>query len=169
MLVRLQSLLLVTAWLAGCGNAAAPAGQSAPPTGAAAAPSAPLGPVARPSPGDVGRGGPVAAIANPASTHCADVGGRLAIEKTPRGDEYGVCLFEDDRQCEEWALLRGRCPVGGRKITGYVTAAARYCAITGGRYDVTANSGADDEQGTCTLASGKVCAADAHFNGECSE
>jgi len=111
---------------------------------------------------------PVAAIANPASTHCADVGGRLAVEKTPRGAEYGVCMFEDNRQCEEWALLRDECPAGGRKITGYATAAARYCAITGGRYEISANSGAQDEQGTCTLPSGKVCAADAYLNGECT-
>ena len=28
--------------------------------------------------------------------------------------------------------MRGDCPVGGVKVTGYVTPAARYCAITGG-------------------------------------
>jgi len=90
------------------------------------------------------------------------------IEKTPRGDEYGVCLFEDNRRCEEWALLRGECPAGGLKITGYATAAARYCAITGGRYQITANSGAENEQGTCALPSGKLCAADAYFSGDCT-
>jgi putative hemolysin len=31
--------------------------------------------------------------------------------------QYGVCFFEDNRQCEEWALLRGDCPVGGKKVT----------------------------------------------------
>jgi hypothetical protein len=166
--VRLASLLLVTAWLVACGQTAAPSGERAigAPSTLSRATSAPL---ARPPPGEVARSGaPAAAIANPASTHCAHVGGRLAIEKTPRGAEYGVCLFEDNRQCEEWALLRGQCPVGGRKITGYATAAARYCAITGGRYEITANSGAENEQGNCTLATGKVCAADAYLNGECT-
>jgi putative hemolysin len=157
----LRHCLLLTALIAACGKPAAPS----------AAPSAsePAGSVTLPTPSQlVPSRAPVAAIANPASTHCADVGGRLAIDKTPSGAEYGVCMFEDNRQCEEWALLRGECPVGGRKITGYVTAAARYCAITGGRYDITASSGADNEQGTCTLASGKVCAADEYLNGECT-
>jgi hypothetical protein len=135
----LRHCLLLTALIAACGKPAAP---TATPT--------------------------AAAIANPASKHCAEVGGRLAIEKTPRGAEYGVCSFEDNRQCEEWALLRGECPVGGRKITGYLTAAARYCAITGGRYEITAGSGAENEQGTCTLSSGKICSADAYLNGECT-
>jgi putative hemolysin len=46
--------------------------------------------------------------------------------------------------------------------------AARYCAITGGRYEITANSGADNEQGACTWPSGNVCAADAYLNAECT-
>ena len=167
MSVKVASALLAAASLAACGNAPAP---SAPPRPAPTlAPSDAPATVASPSPGQlVPSRAPVAAIANPASTHCVDVGGRLAIDKTPRGAEYGVCMFEDNRQCEEWALLRGECPVGGRKITGYVTEAARYCAITGGRYDITANSGAENEQGTCTLSSGKICAADAYLNGECT-
>jgi len=74
----------------------------------------------------------VAQRANPASAHCIEVGGRLVIEKSPAGGEFGVCRFEDNHQCEEWALLRGECPVGGRRITGYATQAGRYCAITGG-------------------------------------
>ncbi|MEZ4583733.1 MAG: hypothetical protein R3A10_19215 [Caldilineaceae bacterium] len=52
-------------------------------------------------------------------------------------------------QCEEWALMRGECPDGGVKVTGYATDAARFCAITGGEYTVTDESG-DQEQGTCT-------------------
>ena len=66
--------------------------------------------------------------ANPASENCVANGGRLVIETAGDGGEYGVCLFEDNRQCEEWALLRGACPVGGIRITGYVTPQARYCA-----------------------------------------
>ena len=43
--------------------------------------------------------------------------------------QYGVCMFEDNRQCEEWALMHGDCPVGGLKITGYENEAEVYCAI----------------------------------------
>jgi hypothetical protein len=32
-----------------------------------------------------------------------------------------VCVFGDNRQCEEWALMRGQCPAGGIRVTGYVT------------------------------------------------
>jgi len=157
----LRHSLLLAALLAACGKPATPGATPA----AADAPAS----VASPPPSQLAQNrAPVAAIANPASTHCADVGGRLAIDKTPRGAEYGVCLFEDNRQCEEWALLRGECPVGGLKVAGHATEAARYCAITGGRYDITGNSGAGNEQGACTLSSGKVCAADAYLNGECT-
>ena len=107
-------------------------------------------------------------LANPAATNCVKVGGRLSIEKNPAGGEFGVCLFEDNHQCEEWALMRGECPVGGRRITGYATQAGRYCAITGGQYtDVTGND-ASDERGNCVLPGGKVCEAEAYWRGTCA-
>ena len=84
-------------------------------------------------------------LANPASENCIKHGGKISIEKRGDGGEYGVCLFEDNRQCEEWAMLRDDCPVGGIKVTGYVTPAACYCAITGGEYTVTANSNMEDD------------------------
>lgn len=107
-------------------------------------------------------------LANPASVHCRDLGGTLRIERTQRGDEYGVCVFQDNRQCEEWALLRGQCPAGGLRVTGYATPAARYCAITGGNYTVTAASNSATEQGDCRLPDGRVCSAAAHFDGNCA-
>lgn len=108
-----------------------------------------------------------ATLANPASDNCVSKGGKLIIEQREDGGEYGVCLFEDNRQCEEWALFRGECPVGGIKITGYVTAAARYCAITGGQYTVTDETHAEHEQGTCTLVNGHVCDVWAYYAGAC--
>jgi putative hemolysin/predicted metal-dependent phosphoesterase TrpH len=57
-------------------------------------------------------------IANPASVNCINKGGTLSIQKSADGGEYGICIFEDNRQCEEWALFRGECPAGGKKITG---------------------------------------------------
>jgi putative hemolysin len=96
-------------------------------------------------------------------------GGTLHIERRPNGGQFGVCVFADNRQCEEWALLRGECPAVGLRVTGYVTPAARYCAITGGRYAVIAHSGAADEQGVCTFSSGKGCEAATYFAGACSQ
>jgi putative hemolysin len=71
--------------------------------------------------------------ANPASQNCVAQGGKHTVERW-NGGEFGVCLFEDNRQCEEWALLRGRCPKGGIRVTGYATPEERFCAIRGGTY-----------------------------------
>lgn len=108
-----------------------------------------------------------AQLANPASQNCAARGGALNMERRPDGGQYGVCVFTDNYQCEEWAMFRGECPVGGLRVTGYVTPAARYCAITGGRYTIVTNSGAANEQGVCSLPGDKVCSADAYYGGTC--
>ena len=103
-----------------------------------------------------------------ASVRCVEKGGLLEIERRPDGGQYGVCVFTDNFQCEEWAMLRGECPVGGLRVTGYITPAARYCVITGGRYTVAANTGTADERGACSLPGGKACDAAAHYAGICT-
>jgi|GEM_PF-1419461 len=57
------------------------------------------------------------ALANPASTFCAENGGTLQINNTPQG-EQGVCSFPNGATCEEWALFRGDCNVEGVSNTG---------------------------------------------------
>jgi putative hemolysin len=106
-------------------------------------------------------------MANPASENCIAQGGTLQFETRGDDGQFGVCFFEDNLQCEEWALMNGDCPVGGIKVTGYITPAARYCAITGGTYAIAGNSGTDDEQGTCTFKNGVVCEVWAYYNGKC--
>jgi putative hemolysin len=109
-----------------------------------------------------------AGLTNPASANCIAEGGELRIETAGDGGQYGVCLFEDNRQCEEWALLRGACPVGGIKMTGYVTPQARYCAIRGGDYVVTREGTATTpEQGSCTLPGEPACDALTLYEGLC--
>lgn len=108
-------------------------------------------------------------IANPASQNCEAKGGKLSIQTNPSGGQYGICIFEDNLQCEEWAMLRGDCPEGGIKVTGYVTPAAVYCAITGGDYTVTGASNTDQDQGTCTFKSGKTCDVWEYYKGNCSQ
>jgi putative hemolysin len=110
---------------------------------------------------------PATRLANPASENCLAEGGRLATETGPAG-EYGVCLFEDNRKCEEWALLRGDCPVGGIRVTGYATPQARYCAIRGGEYVIAGQQSATaPEAGTCTLPDVPRCDALALYEGRC--
>jgi len=111
---------------------------------------------------------PSGQLANPASENCVQQGGTVVFQKRGDGGEYGVCLFEDNLQCEEWAMLRGDCPVGGIRITGYVTPAAEYCAITGGDYKITGNTNTDQEQGTCTFKGGTTCDVWEYYDGKCT-
>jgi putative hemolysin len=133
---------------------------------ALAASTASAGPPARAEP--PANTAPVVGLANPASQNCVDKGGRLTLEKNRKGGQFGVCTFPDNLQCEEWAMMRGDCPAGGIKVTGFVTLAARYCAITGGAYKVTSGSNTANEQGTCTLKNGRTCGATAYFDGTCT-
>jgi uncharacterized protein len=51
-------------------------------------------------------------MANPASVHCGQIGGRLTIRKDKAGNEYGFCRLPDGRLCEEWALFRDNKCIG---------------------------------------------------------
>ncbi|WP_136617983.1 MULTISPECIES: putative hemolysin [Mesorhizobium] len=51
-------------------------------------------------------------MANPASIHCGEIGGRLVIRKDKAGNEYGFCGLPNGRLCEEWALFRDNECVG---------------------------------------------------------
>lgn len=73
---------------------------------------------AEPQPGPQPAGTrPLPSLANPASKNCGDVGGKLEIVKTDKG-EIGICHFPDGSTCEEWDLLRGRCAPGENKGDG---------------------------------------------------
>lgn len=100
-------------------------------------------------------------LANPASVNCSKVGGNLVIEKRGDGGEYGLCYFEDNRACEEWALFRGDCPYGGVKTTGFNTVDQKYCAWSGGQTSAVPNS-------VCTFKNGLKCSTEAYYNGTCS-
>jgi len=102
-------------------------------------------------------------IANPASENCVTKSGRIEMRQNKKG-EYGVCLFEDNRQCEEWALMRGDCPVGGLKITGYENDAQIYCAITGGQVE-----GVGTDTPMCKRIDGTLCNAQANLDGDCPD
>jgi putative hemolysin len=50
-----------------------------------------------------------AGMANPASTFCVKNGYKIEIRKNADGSEYGVCIFNDGKECEEWAFYRKEC------------------------------------------------------------
>ena len=100
-------------------------------------------------------------LANPASVNCSKSGGHLVIEKRGDGGEYGVCYFEDNKACEEWALFRGECPKGGVKTIGLDSVDQKYCAWSGGQTLAVANA-------FCTFKNGKKCLTEIFYNGKCS-
>ena len=100
-------------------------------------------------------------LANPASVNCTKSGGHLAIEKRGDGGEYGVCYFDDNKACEEWALFRGECPQGGVKTTGLDSIEQKYCAWSGGQTLAVENS-------VCTFKDGSTCSTGAFYKGKCS-
>ncbi|MCH2170097.1 DUF333 domain-containing protein [Myxococcota bacterium] len=64
--------------------------------------------------------------------------------------------------------MRGSCPLGGRRVTGYETPGGRYCAILGGTYQVTeAATPGQSERGRCALPDGRVCTAGKLWDGSC--
>ena len=56
-------------------------------------------------------------IANPASVYCEKQGYTLEARVDSEGNQYGVCIFPDGSECDEWAYFRGECAPGGQSQT----------------------------------------------------
>jgi putative hemolysin len=93
------------------------------------------------------------------SEKCNEQGGNIIKKKRGDGADYEVCIFEDDRQCEIYALIAGDCKKGGVPITGFSKQEQIYCAILGGQ-----NS---EVQDICTFKGGTHCELRELFNGTC--
>jgi len=102
-------------------------------------------------------------VANPASTNCISDGGKLEFAEKS-GGQYGICVFPDGKQCEEWAMFRGECPAGGVELTGYTEAADIYCAITGHEVTKGVEPG---KAGTCKINEIECAAQEFYDTGEC--
>ncbi len=50
-------------------------------------------------------------LPNPASQYCTEQGYQLEMRQNEAG-EYGVCIFPDGTECDEWAYFRGECAPG---------------------------------------------------------
>lgn len=58
---------------------------------------------------------PDAGLANPASVYCEEQGYTLEV-RTDENGTYGVCIFPDGSECEEWAFFRGECSLGPGEV-----------------------------------------------------
>ena len=109
-----------------------------------------------------------AGLANPASVNCEEKGGKLEFRERGELGQYGVCMFEDNRQCEEWALLRGECPCRWCESDRLHHRCG--CLLRHHRRGIRRNrqqDGAADEQGTCTFKNGTICDVWEYFGGKC--
>lgn len=53
-------------------------------------------------------------LPNPASVYCLEQGGTLEMREDENGT-YGVCIFPDGSECDEWAYFRKECQPGGQE------------------------------------------------------
>jgi putative hemolysin len=51
---------------------------------------------------------PTTGLANPASVYCEEQGYTLEM-RTDENGTYGMCIFPDGSECEEWSFYRGEC------------------------------------------------------------
>lgn len=100
-------------------------------------------------------------LVNPASKNCQEKGGTTIFKEKGDLGSYGICDFGGTKRCEEWAMYRNDCPVGGIDVKGYVDEAEIYCLISGGKLQV------GDSQKVCLLKSGQNCEVNEYYNGSC--
>lgn len=110
--------LVLASLLVGCTAAESQPVVSSP-TRAAATASLPPLPSPSESTGLVG-------MPNPASVFCVEQGGKLEIRTDSEGGQYGVCLFPDGSECDEWAFFRGECAPGQPQEEPASTVQPRY-------------------------------------------
>jgi len=56
-----------------------------------------------------------ASMPNPASVYCEEQGGTVEMRTSDAG-EYGVCVFPDGSECDEWAFFEGACSPGEASV-----------------------------------------------------
>jgi len=114
-------------------------------------------------------------IANPASAYCEEQGFKVDIRTAQDGSQYGVCMFEDNTECEEWAYYRDECKPGDMDVApaptatpaGIANPASTYCVEQGGASELrTAEDGS--QSGVCSFPDGSECEEWAFFRGECA-
>ncbi len=52
---------------------------------------------------------PAPGMANPASVNCEAKGGKVEMRTDANGGQYGMCVFPDGSECDEWQFFRGEC------------------------------------------------------------
>ncbi len=104
-------------------------------------------------------------LPNPASVYCEQQGYTSEIRTADDGSQYGVCIFPDGSQCDEWAYYRRECAPATQDAS-MPNPASVYCEQQG--YQVEIRTASDGSQsGACIFPDGSECDEWAFFRGEC--
>jgi putative hemolysin len=105
---------------------------------------------------------------NPASVYCTDNGGTLEIRQDASSGEYGMCVFSDGSECEEWAYFRGECTPGQPKADANMpNPASVNCEDQGGKLEIRQDA-TGGEYGMCVFADNTECEEWALLRGTCA-
>lgn len=131
-------------------------------------------PESTPSSQTIGTDTPLAVIPNPASVFCQEQGYQSKTRTAEDSSQYGVCIFPDGSECDEWAYFRDECrPVSQNAIltdtplADMSNPALVFCQKQGYQSEVrTAEDGS--QYGVCIFPDGSECNEWAFYHGECS-
>jgi putative hemolysin len=119
------------------------------------------------APGEAEESAPIG-MPNPASVHCTDNGGTLEIRQDASGGEYGVCVFGDGSECEEWAYFRGECAPGQPTPSANMpNPASVNCEDQGGTLEIRQDA-SGGQYGMCIFADNTECEEWALLRGTCA-
>lgn len=94
---------------------------------------------------------PNSGLANPASVYCEGLGYQLELRSDDKGS-FGICVFPDGSECDEWDFLSGRC---GQEYS--------YCVQQGYVLEVEEEANI----GKCVFPDGSSCRELDFFEGLC--
>lgn len=109
-------------------------------------------------------------MANPAAVFCKDQGYDYEIRTDESGNQYGVCIFPDGSECDEWAYYEGECAPGSAETGEAVemaNPAASFCVDQGYDYEIRTDEN-DGQYGVCIFPDRSECEGWAFYNGECA-
>jgi putative hemolysin len=126
---------------------------------ACAAPATPASPAPQPN------------SPNPASVFCEAHGGTVEIRQEAAGGQYGMCVFPDKSECEEWAFYHEECQPGAAMPmpgtnAGIANPASAYCEGHGGTLEIRPDA-SGGLSGGCVFSDQTQCEEWAYFRGEC--
>lgn len=100
-----------------------------------------------------------AGLANPAVTHCTQLGYEDKNVDSPEG-QSSVCVFPDGSQCDDWEFYRGKC---GQEFSA--------CSKAGGVLKAQTESlnGGEYAFGLCKFADGTQCGENELSQGTCAQ